>query len=101
MPGELAMAPLAGAVQLMHLVDLCIGQDRLGVVLTHALVALVHGDLLLDDAPLLDWLPRATWRPVIFATPWNGTGSKWEHLPRWSWSEPLLDLLCAGVSGEG
>jgi 5'-nucleotidase len=55
--------------------------------------SLVRGDVLLDDAPKLDWIGQATWIPVIFAAPFNGAGSEWDGLPRWSWGDPLADLL--------
>ena len=53
----------------------------------------MHGALLLDDAPKPQWSARATWRPVIYPTPWNGDGTDWGHLPRWSWADPIDDLL--------
>lgn len=33
--------------------------------------SMVHGDVLLDDAPKLEWFHRATWEPVIFDAPYN------------------------------
>lgn len=58
--------------------------------------SLVHGAVLLDDAPKLGWLKSATWVPVIFTTPWNGPGSKWGHFQHWSWEDPI-DTLIRGV----
>lgn len=55
--------------------------------------SMVCGSVLLDDAPYLDWLPVASWRAVIFPMPWNGPDSKWGHLPRWGWGDPVGDLL--------
>lgn len=55
--------------------------------------SIVSGDILLDDAPKLDWLPNAEWNPVIYSTPWNGAGSKWAGLPHWSWDRPLVELI--------
>lgn len=55
--------------------------------------SMVRGDVLLDDAPYLDWFERALWRTVIFPTPWNGAGSKWEGHDRWSWCDPVAWLL--------
>lgn len=56
--------------------------------------SLVYGDLLLDDAPNPDWYLRCTWRPVIFPTPWNGAGSKWDDIDaRWTWGDPIDVLL--------
>ena len=58
--------------------------------------SMVRGDVLLDDAPHPQWYGTATWTPVIFATPWNGAGSKWEGLPRWTWGDDVNQLLeCA------
>lgn len=57
--------------------------------------SIVGGDILLDDAPKLSWFERATWAPVIFETSWNGEGSDWEGLPRWSWDQPVEDLFDA------
>lgn len=54
---------------------------------------MVHGDILLDDAIKLAWMPYATWTPVVFPTPWNGEGSDWESFERWSWNDPIDDLL--------
>lgn len=55
--------------------------------------AKVDGHILLDDAPKLAWLDRARWQPVIFDRPYNRTGSPWGHLPRWSWGQPVDELL--------
>ena len=55
--------------------------------------SLVKGAILLDDAPKPKWYPRAEWQPVIFPTPWNGPGSLWEGLPRWTWGDDIEDLL--------
>lgn len=55
--------------------------------------SLIVGDILLDDAIKLEWLPRATWLPVVFPAPFNGAGSEWERLPRWDWSQPVEELL--------
>lgn len=59
---------------------------------------LIKGDILLDDAIKLDWVARADWAPVVFPTGFNGEGSQWAHLPRWSWGDPIEDLL-AHASG--
>lgn len=53
----------------------------------------LHGTLLLDDCHKMDWIPRATWAPIVFEAPWNGEGTKWDGLPRWSWGQPVEDLL--------
>lgn len=55
--------------------------------------SMVNGHLLLDDAPKSEWYERATWRPVIFSTVWNGRGSAWEGLPRWTWGDDVEILL--------
>jgi hypothetical protein len=59
--------------------------------------ALVRGSVLLDDAPLLGWLPRAEWAPVIYPTTWNGPGSAWAGLPRWGWGDDPARLLAHGA----
>lgn len=55
--------------------------------------SLIRGDVLLDDAPKLSWLPRAEWVPVVFTTSFNVTGSEWADLDHWTWGDPLEDLL--------
>lgn len=60
--------------------------------------SMVRGDILLDDAPAPAWFDKASWVPVIYPTSWNGAGSKWDGLPRWSWInrvEHLLGVLCS------
>lgn len=60
---------------------------------------MVRGSVLLDDAPKSAWFTRAEWMPVIYPTPWNTPGSEWSrkegcsHDPRWSWSDPIDDLI--------
>lgn len=58
--------------------------------------SLVRGDLLLDDAPKLEWLPLATWRPVIFPAPFNQhSDSEYSMMPSWTWGDDhdlLLEL---------
>lgn len=54
--------------------------------------SMVHGDLLLDDAPKRAWIGNATWAPVIFDAPFNRNG--WmADLPRWTWGEDQGALL--------
>lgn len=67
--------------------------DLQGRVIVTPDKSLVQGDVLLDDAPKLSWIPRATWEPRIFTAPYNGAGSKWEGIPSWSWGDPLEGLL--------
>lgn len=55
--------------------------------------SLVTGDVLLDDAPYLEWLERASWTSVIYPASWNGEGSQWEGLPRWGWEDDPEDLI--------
>lgn len=55
--------------------------------------SMIIGDILLDDAPKLEWLGRALWRPVIFTMPFNVTGSKWEDLPHWTWGDDPEQLI--------
>lgn len=49
---------------------------------------MVHGDVLLDDAPPPFTFPQYPWAPVVFTRAFNGEGSTWGHLPHWSWGEP-------------
>jgi 5'-nucleotidase len=53
--------------------------------------SMVHGAILLDDAPHIDWIRRAEWAPVIFDAPYNRDGSKWEGLSRTTWEEILTN----------
>ncbi len=55
--------------------------------------SMIRGDILLDDGPKIEWFPKATWRPVIFAMSFNGPGSEWDGLPRWTWGDPIGDLV--------
>lgn len=60
--------------------------------------SIVRGDILLDDAPKLSWLPRAEWRPVIYPAPFNRAGSQWAGIPAWCWrdgTDALLKLIRA------
>lgn len=54
---------------------------------------MVRGDVLLDDAIKLPWLAYAEWEPVVFPMPWNGEGTDWAEFRRWSWDQPIEDLL--------
>jgi 5'-nucleotidase len=53
----------------------------------------VRGDVLLDDAPWPEWTRQALWTPVIYAEPFNGEGSAWAGLPRWSWADDPATLV--------
>lgn len=55
--------------------------------------SMVRGDILLDDAPHPDWIPRAAWQPVIFTEPFNGEGSKWADYPQWTWTDGVDRLM--------
>lgn len=58
--------------------------------------SMVRGDVLVDDAPALKWLPAASWTPVIFPAGFNRDGSDWASLPAWHWDdgpEALAALL--------
>lgn len=58
--------------------------------------SVVHGAILLDDAPKAAWYGsagRATWKPVLYPTSWNHAESAWGNLPTWTWGEPVEDLL--------
>lgn len=60
--------------------------------------SMVHGSILLDDAPKREWLSHATWNPVLFSVPFNRQG--YPGIPHWAWGRPvelLLDLAWAGV----
>lgn len=57
--------------------------------------SLVRGAVLLDDAPKPEWYDRAEWQPVAYATTWNGPGTPWGDLPRFTWDmgpDALLDM---------
>lgn len=54
--------------------------------------SLVQGHVLLDDAPKLEWMDRATWVPVVYPMNWNGQGSEWDGLLNWKWGDDL-DIL--------
>lgn len=56
--------------------------------------SMVHGDVLLDDAPKPEWFPLASWRPVIFAAPFNYGDPAYSGLPIWSWGS-LPSVLAA------
>lgn len=57
--------------------------------------SLVKGDILLDDAPRLDWVARADWEPVIFPSVFNEEGTQWGHIRRWTWGDPIEALIGA------
>ena len=61
------------------------------------------GDVLLDDAPMLEWMEYAAWKPLIYRTPFNGFGSDWGDFPSFDWSESIdvvveyLELVRSGT----
>lgn len=54
--------------------------------------SMIHGDILLDDAPKFKWFNTATWKPVIFDLPFNQSES-YEHLARWTWNDSVENLV--------
>ncbi len=73
-------------------------RTHFGTAMEHKLIitpdkSLIHGAVLLDDAPKLSWFSDASWRPVIFPSVFNGPGSEWGDVPSWGWSDPLSDLI--------
>lgn len=59
--------------------------------------SMIRGDVLLDDAPNVDWCESAMWSTVIFRAPFNGAGTKWGRWPSWTWGEPVEVLEVAVV----
>lgn len=55
--------------------------------------SLVHGHILLDDAPVLSCIDEASWAPIVFSDAFNGSGSEWEHLPHWTWGDSIETLM--------
>lgn len=57
--------------------------------------SMVRGDFLLDDAPELDHMRRATWQPILFRAPYNGSASEWGGLglPSYDWSMGTTMLI--------
>ena len=49
--------------------------------------SMVHGSVLIDDAPNPAWFDRATWAPVVFDAPYNRAGTPWADLPRFRWAD--------------
>lgn len=54
---------------------------------------MVNGHVLVDDAIKLSWMAYATWKPVVFDTPWNCEGSDWEPFDHWVWEDGVEELL--------
>ena len=56
--------------------------------------SLIRGNILLDDAPKLEWIDAASWEPIVYPHNWNThPDSKWAEFPKWSWSDPIEDLV--------
>lgn len=59
--------------------------------------SLVMGALLLDDRPKREWFARAVWNPVLFPVHFNThPAAEWGDLPRWTWGDPIEDLVAMG-----
>ena len=54
---------------------------------------LVRGSILLDDAPDLGYIHKASWTPVVFADTFNGPASNWGFLNRWAWGDDINILI--------
>lgn len=64
---------------------------------------MVVGDVLLDDAPMPSWFEYACWDPMIYQYGYNGGGSRWGDVPRFTWDMPievLVDHLDRARSGR-
>ena len=55
--------------------------------------SLVHGDILLDDAPHQNCIHRASWIPVVFEQPYNISNPIWKDCHRWTWGQPIEYLI--------
>jgi len=55
--------------------------------------SMVHGDILLDDAPDLSCSINSSWKPVIFDLPYNRADSQWKNFYRWSWGDSVNELI--------
>lgn len=56
--------------------------------------SLIQGDVLLDDAPKLKWLERATWTPVVYSHPFNShPESELYNLPHFKWGDPIENII--------
>ncbi len=65
--------------------------------------SMIRGDVLFDDAIDFGQVARASWLPVIFAAPFNGTGSEWDRFTnRKTWDDTsfLVDAALAVASGD-
>lgn len=56
--------------------------------------SMIRGDALVDDAIKPEWVPRSTWKPIVFEAPFNGPGTKHgEDWDRFSWSDPVDKII--------
>lgn len=55
--------------------------------------SMIHGTVLIDDAPKPEWFARATWRPVIFPAPFNEQAPEYRGLPRFGWEHDPHDIF--------
>ncbi len=56
--------------------------------------SMIKADMLLDDAPAIDWIIKAEWEPVVYNQPHNmHKKSVFYDFPHWDWSRPLNELL--------
>ena len=55
--------------------------------------SLVHGAILLDDAPNHTCIPNSSWLPVVFTDTFNGPHSKWGQLKHWKWGDDVNELV--------
>jgi 5'(3')-deoxyribonucleotidase len=60
--------------------------------------SLVHGSILLDDAPALDCVNTSSWIPVVFSDAFNGPGTKWAHFEHWTWGDDVQKLVSIAKS---
>jgi len=60
--------------------------------------SLVHGSILLDDAPALDCVNTSSWVPVVFSDAFNGPGTKWAHFEHWTWGDDIQKLVSIAKS---
>ena len=54
---------------------------------------MLQGDILLDDAPAIEWIEQDNWAPVIFSKPFNQGHSVWADYPHFSWGDDIGILL--------
>lgn len=58
--------------------------------------SMIHGDVLIDDAPKPGWIAEATWLPIIYDQPYNRTDDLLD-LPRITWTPDTAERLTAMV----